>query len=60
MGNPLLWRKRQFGERARGSFVRILEEEARMRLGQLSLGDIFATGLPKEEADRYYYYYSIA
>ena len=30
------------------------EEEARMRLGQLSLENISASGLPQEESDRYY------
>ena len=33
----------------------LLEAETRRRLAQLSLGDIFTTGLPQEEVGRYYY-----
>ena len=32
----------------------LMERLERMRLGRLSLDNIFTTGLPQEDADRYY------
>ena len=58
-GNLLLWRKRQFGKRSMGSLLLeqlelLVEEETRRRRDQLSLENIFTTGLPRADADRFY------
>ena len=37
-----------------GLLLELLEAEGRMRLGQLTLNNIFTTGLPKEEVGRYF------
>ena len=49
---------------ARGNLIlrrkRLLGEETRSRLGQLSLGDIFKTGLPQEDVGRYYFTFKVS
>ena len=51
--NLLLFRKTSVGGKTKERLL--FGEDTRMRLGQLSLDNIFTTGPPQEEVGRYYY-----